>query len=212
MSIIPSCSKPDGEVKIMEVRTKFNLTYDAPFNELKDEWTTYENWLDKEQSSAPDGVNQLYFSDLAYWWFDTNQQMLKTAYGAAGIALICAAVVVFISSKSFVLTLFAGFSIAYVLVAAIACLVGLGWELGFLESILFAILIGISCDFVIHFGHAYTMYSGSVNRHLRSHFSLTHMGPSILAAAFTTFMAAVVMVSCRLTCFQSIVCVNDSFL
>ena len=93
------------------------------------------------------------------------------------------------SYRSFVLTLFAGISISYVLVAATACLgkdsscsnttipwlqfshfllsVGLGWELGFLESILFAILIGISCDFVIHFGHAYTMYSGAVNRHYR---------------------------------------------
>lgn len=39
------------------------------------------------------------------------------------------------------------------------------------------------------------MYGGDVNRHHRSQFSLTHMGPSILAAAFTTFMAAVVMVS-----------------
>lgn len=57
-----------------------------------------------------------------------------------------------------------------------------------------------SCDFVLHFGHAYTMYSGSVDRGHRSHFSLTHMGPSILAAAFTTFAAAVVMVS-RLLCF-----------
>ena len=53
----------------------------------------------------------------------------------------------------------------------------------------------ISCDFVIHIAHAYTMYGGDVSRHHRSQFSLTHMGPSILAAAFTTFMAAVVMVS-----------------
>jgi len=68
----------------------------------------------------------------------------------------------------------------------------------------------VSCDFVIHFGHAYTMYSGNVNRQHRSHFALTHMGPSILAAAFTTFMAAVVMVSmgilivnCAMVCFFS---------
>jgi len=71
--------------------------------------------------------------------------------------------------------------------------VALGWELGFLESILFAILIGISCNFVIHTGHAYTMYSGSVSRKHRSHFALIHMRPSIIAAAFTTCMAAVVV-------------------
>jgi len=199
---IKSVLQTKGSVKIMQIRTKSNLTADSPQSESKNEWTTYEAWLNDERSSAPNGANKMYQSDIVYWWFDTNQQMLKTAYGAAGIALACAAVVVFISARSFVLTLFAAISIAYVLVAATACLVGLGWELGFLESILFAILIGISCDFVIHFGHAYTMYSGNVNRQHRSHFALTHMGPSILAAAFTTFMAAVVMIFTEITFFR----------
>ena len=45
------------------------------------------------------------------------------------------------------------------------------------------------------------MYPGEVNRHHRSHFSVTHMGPSILAAAFTTFAAAIVMVSLSLSLF-----------
>jgi len=198
-----SVLQTDDSVKIMEVRTKSNVFYDAPQNELRAEWTTYEDWLDDERkNSAPSGVDQMYHSDLSYWWADTNQQMMKTAYGAAGIALVCAAVVIFISARSLVLTLFAAIAIIYVLVAATSCLVALGWSLGFLESILFAILIGISCDFVIHVGHAYTMYSGNVNRHHRSHFALTHMGPSILAAAFTTFMAAVVMIFTEITFFR----------
>jgi len=118
------------------------------------------------------------------------------------IAFACASVVIFVSSRSFVLTVFAGLSVLYVLAAATASLVGLGWNLGFLESVLFAILIGISCDFVLHVGHAYTMYSGNVSRHHRSRFALTHMGPSITAAAFTTFMAAIVMVFTEITFFR----------
>jgi len=192
----------EGRVKIMEVRSQTGVFYDSPFSELKKEWDDYEAWLQNERSTAPAGVNQQFHSDVSFWWYDTNRQMLRTAYGAAGIALLCAAVVLFVSSKSFILTLFAGLSILYVLLAATASLVGLGWELGFLESILFAILIGISCDFVIHFGHAYTMYSGVVNRHYRTNFAITHMGPSILAAAFTTFMAAVVMVFTEITFFR----------
>lgn len=138
-------------MKIIEVRAKSDVAYDAPFDDLKDEWNSYETWLDNERSStAPSGVNQVFHSDIAFWWYDTNRQMMQTAYGSAAIALTCASLVFFISSRSFVLTLFAAVSISYVLVAATACLVGLGWELGFLESILFAILIGISSDFVIH--------------------------------------------------------------
>lgn len=46
------------------------------------------------------------------------------------------------------------------------------------------------------------MYSGSVDRKYRAQFALTHMGPSILAAAFTTFAAALVMLFTEITFFQ----------
>lgn len=62
-----------------------------------------------------------------------------------------------------------------------------------LEAICFAILIGISCDFVIHFSHSYAALPGMIDRHTRTKFALISMGPSILAAAFTTLAAATVM-------------------
>lgn len=138
-----SVLQTDNSVKIMRMRTKSNVNDESPHNKLKDEWNAYEAWMDLERKSAPVGVNQMFQSDIVYWWLDTNQQMMKTAYGAAGIALACATVIIFASAKSFVLTFFAAIAIVYVLVAATACLVGMGWSLGFLESVLFAILIGI---------------------------------------------------------------------
>jgi predicted exporter len=71
-----------------------------------------------------------------------------------------------------------------------------------LEAICFAILIGISCDFVIHFGHAYAFLPGDVDRHERTKHALIAMGPSILAAAFTTICAAAVMIFTVITFFQ----------
>lgn len=62
-----------------------------------------------------------------------------------------------------------------------------------LESICFAILIGISCDFVIHFCHAYAFLPGRVSREERTKYALIRMGPSILAAAFTTVSSAILM-------------------
>ena len=90
---------------------------------LEAERELYEAWMENERSVAPNGVNKMFNSDFAYWWYDTNLKMLRTAYGAAAITLICAAVVVLVSSRSFVLTFFAAISIAYVLVASTACLV-----------------------------------------------------------------------------------------
>lgn len=62
-----------------------------------------------------------------------------------------------------------------------------------LEAVCFAILIGISCDFVLHFGHSYSSPEGSVQSHERTKRALVLMGPSILAAAITTIAAALVM-------------------
>jgi len=71
-----------------------------------------------------------------------------------------------------------------------------------LESVCFAILIGVSCDFVIHFSHAYSSLPGDRSRHERSKYALLRMGPSILAAAFTTLCAATVMIFTVITFFQ----------
>jgi hypothetical protein len=62
-------------------------------------------------------------------------------------------------------------------------------------------LIGVSVDFVIHFGHAYSNLPGDVGRHDRTKYALISMGPSILAAAFTTIVSAIVMFFCVITFF-----------
>ena len=89
----------EGRVKIMEVRSRTTVVYDSPFSELEKEWNNYETWIEQERAIAPSGVKKPFHSDIAFYWFDTNRQMLRTAYGAAGIALVCAAVVLFVSSK-----------------------------------------------------------------------------------------------------------------
>jgi predicted RND superfamily exporter protein len=132
----------------------------------------------------------------------TTGKMLQTAFGAAGIALGFSGIVVLVSSRSFMLTLFSIVTIGYVLTATTALLVAAGWTLGFLESVCFAILIGISCDFVIHFGHSYASLPGVISRHERTKFALIRMGPSILAAAFTTVCAAVIMLFTVISFFQ----------
>ncbi len=74
-------------------------------------------------------------------------------------------------------------------------------KIGFLESVCFAILIGISCDFVIHFGHAYSHLPGIRSREERTKHSLIHMGPSVLASAATSICGALLMFFCHLRFF-----------
>jgi predicted RND superfamily exporter protein len=135
-------------------------------------------------------------------WYDTNYQLFKAAYSSAAIALATAALVILASSRSFVLTLFSTATIGYVLVAVTATVVGMGWTLGFVESICFAILIGISCDYVIHFSHAYASLPGDVPREDRTKHALVDMGPSVLGGAFTTAGGSVAMLFTALIFFQ----------
>jgi hypothetical protein len=183
----------EGEVKIIFFNFASRVRWDSPFEDLDDEWHRIEKWFDDSAKSAPAGVNKFFSSSNDFWWYDTNGQMLTTAYGAAAIALGAAAAVLLFSSRSFTLTIFAMITIVYVLTSVTATLVAFGWTLGFLESICFAILIGISVDFVIHFCHSYAHQPGEVSRSDRTKFALIRMGPSILAAAFTTIGAATIM-------------------
>jgi hypothetical protein len=212
--------------------------FDVPYDILKDEWHRIEDFIIQKRSQAPLGVHQFFWSSFTYWWYDTNGHMLQTAYSSVGIALLAAAAIILMSSRSFRLTLFSTITIAYVLLSVTATLVALGWHLGFLEgmydrlqpfvnstcrslplqsskilsepifllsslsAICFAILVGVSVDFVIHFSHAYATQPGHVDRGLRARHALVQMGPSILAAAFTTIFSAVVMLFCVITFFQ----------
>lgn len=191
-----------GEIKVIYIPFSSRVRYDSPFDDLESEWKSIENWMDDEQSSAPPAAQNGYVTSEDFWWYDTNKSMLATAYSSALVALVVAAAVILFSSKSVVLTIYATLTIGYVLVSVTAILVALGWDLGFLESILFAILIGISCDFVIHFSHAYSHLKGHRSKEERTLYALLSMGPSILAGAFTTFGAALVMLFTVIVFFQ----------
>lgn len=191
----------NGIVKIIVVDAVSSIDFASSIPEIDEEFNKYQAFLIAQKKDAPAGAKGFIHASSMWWWFDTNQQMLSTAIGAAGIAIAFSAVVVLFSSRSLLLTLFSGVCIIYVLAAATATLVGMGWELGFLESVCFAILVGISCDFVIHFGHAYINFKGHVENHERTKYAVLHMGPSILAAALTTLSAAVVMLFCKVVFF-----------
>jgi multidrug efflux pump subunit AcrB len=192
----------NGKVQIIFLPFASRVRYDNQYDQLDDEWNLIENWMKDQNRQAPLGVNQGYFSSEDFWWYDTNGQMLQSAYSSAGIALIGAAGIIFLSSRSLVMTFFATLSIGYVLASVTATLVAMGWTLGFLEAINFSILIGVSVDFVIHFSHAYASLPGIVDREVRAKHALIQMGPSILAAAFTTVISAVVMLFTEIIFFQ----------
>jgi 5-methyltetrahydrofolate--homocysteine methyltransferase len=192
-----------GKLQAMYIRFSSRVRYDSPFDDLDREWKDIEAWMDNDGANwAPEGVSAKFHTSEDFWWYDTNGSILTSAYTAAAIAIGTGALVILFSSRSIVLTIFSTLTIGYVLASVTATLVALGWTLGFLESICFAILIGVSCDFVIHFSHAYSMLPGNVNRGGRTRYALLEMGPSILASAFTTIAGATIMLFTVISFFE----------
>jgi 5-methyltetrahydrofolate--homocysteine methyltransferase len=192
----------DNKVQVVLFPFRSRVRYDDHYDKLDDEWNLIENWIKEKNIQAPSGVNRGYFTSFDFWWYDTNGQMLRTAYTAAVIALGCAAVVILLTSRSVILTLFSTLTIGYVLTSVTATLVAMDWTLGFLEAICFAILIGVSVDFVIHFTHSYSSLPGNADRGRRTKYALIKMGPSILATTLTTTLSAVIMLFCVITFFE----------
>lgn len=191
----------NGVVRVIIADSQVDLSFASSLDEQKHAWNNFHDFNLEEEKHFPQGWTGFISSSTMWWWLDTMKNMQTTAIGAVGIALGFSAIVVLFSSRSLELTLFSTASIAYVLAATIASVVGLGYELGFLEAITFAVLIGISCDFVIHLGHAYA-HQESGDKEVRTKTALLHMGPSILAAAITTFVASLFMVFCKMNFFS----------
>ena len=120
----------NGVVEIILFPYQSRVRYDSPYDVLDSEWHLVEKWMNEQSGKAPAGVKKMYSSSEDYWWYDTNGAMLKTAYGAAGIALAAAAIVMLISSRSFEITFFALFTIAFILLSVTTLLVSSGWTLG----------------------------------------------------------------------------------
>lgn len=98
---------------------------------MDEEWHKNEEWMVAFQKSAPPTANKAYFSSFDYWWYDTNSQMFWSAVGSAAIAVLASAVVILLSSRSLVMTLFSVVSVAYVLASTTALMVAAKWTLGF---------------------------------------------------------------------------------
>jgi len=193
----------DGVVKYMRIPFRNPAVFTDPYDVLQEQKEAIDEWMTASNEDAPEGVNNAFFTGLTFHWHDTNGSIQRSAYSGAGISLAASAGIVLLSSRSVILTVFTTATIFYILVSVTTLLIVFGWTLGFLESVCFSILVGVSVDFVIHFTHAYVhAHKGELSRKERTKFALVTMGPSVLATAATTFFSAIVMLFTTITFFR----------
>lgn len=190
----------DGELKFISFEFKTDVSWRSSYSELKRKYLEWSDYLNAKQADAPAGVNKGFFSSGDFHWWDTMNTMGLSAYTAAFISMACATAVVFISNRNLIITMWSVVSIFGVLTLVAATSVWFGWTLGFLEAICFAILVGWSCDFTIHFAHAFAEAGGTAQD--KAIKAIKTMGPPILFAAITTACSGVFLFMCTITFYQ----------
>lgn len=91
----------------------------------------------------------------------------------------------------------------------------MGWELGIVEAISIAVLVGLSVDYCLHLADAYNHSKAKPGkRYPRSQDALTDMGASIVGGALTTIASSFMLLFCTIQIFVKfglIVTVNTAF-
>jgi hypothetical protein len=147
---------------------------------------------------------------LAYLAAETQAALQSACWRAGSLSLVIAFGVLMGSTRNLAVSLLATIAIGTILFWTVGTVVAMGWQLGIMESMDIAILIGISCDFVVHFSHSYCVCPRDGQQERITH-GLYTMGISVMAAAVTTFLASAVLSLCTLTFFDkfgSFLCVT----
>jgi predicted RND superfamily exporter protein len=71
-------------------------------------------------------------------------------------SLLFSALILFVTTRSMVLTFFSLVCIGNVLLTILAFVHLLNWRFGLSESICLIVFIGLSVDYVVHISHSYT--------------------------------------------------------
>ena len=202
----------EEEVMIFFARARFssNISWTSPLPELEADHARWEAYVAARVAEAPEGLRGGFQTAEAWWWMDTVARMERGAYSAAGLTLILAAAVIFCGTANALVTLYSVVAIFCILAATVACVVAMGWTLGFLEGVCFSILIGLSVDFVIHVGQAYVEAAERGARERgrppgREHCAeraIATMGFPVVSAGVTTFCSAIVLFFCQITFFN----------
>merc|ERR1711879_539494 len=119
--------------------------------------------------------------------------MGTSAWSGMGLAIPLSFVVLLISTRNWIVSIFALLDIIGVIACELTTIQIAGWKLGIIESLSVVMLIGFSIDYVVHVANAYLESKGD-SRMERMSFALLTMGVSVLAGAITTALSGIMLV------------------
>ena len=129
-------------------------------------------------------------------FYDLQKAIARGTYSSIALSLGLAFVVMLLTSRNFIITLYAIITISLAIAGIVASIVLMGWRLNIIESVTISLAVGLSIDFTIHYGVAYRV-SDEVDPKSRVQESFRRVGGAVAMAALTTFTAGAAVLPCH---------------
>ena len=189
-------SSATGDLVAVDIDFESTTYLSFDYGRMEEYWTTVDSWMQEQINEAPSSLSNGWFisnsNELQLWFYDLQKSLATGTPISLGITIALAFVILNFTILNVVLAVFAIVTVAFVVCVTMGSLVLLGWELNIFESVIFTLAVGLSVDFTIHYGVAYTL-SRSKNRSERAEFSVQTMGSAITIAYISTFLAGALM-------------------
>ena len=179
-----------------------NLALTGSHVDMKSHYNLLDNFVKEQSSTAPTGITEVWFNSI-FRFYDLQRALSESTFIAVIVSLSCAAVMMLLTSRNFLVTLYAIVTITLAIFFSTGILVNLGWQLNIMEAVILTASVGLSIDFTIHYGVAYRL-AESPRREDRVTYALTYVGSSVFMAAATTFLAGASVVYSYLMGYQQL--------
>ncbi|KAJ9464163.1 Protein dispatched [Diplonema papillatum] len=175
------------------------VNWQRPHQEVEPLWKMWETWL-KLSDPPPEVAPGFHSAGGAWVLMETQVEMERTAWASLLISLLLAFVILTITTRSVRLSVVAVACLSGVVIVSAGCLGLFGWSLGVIESICATIVVGMSCDYVVHMAacHADALTAlPSSSPKARLQYVLRLIAPPIAASAATSIGAAAFLLNCE---------------
>eukprot|EP01083_Nonionella_stella_P069779 186219_1 len=182
------------EIKYVTIYLLSHLSYDAAYDETIDEFEAWNDWVSDVTNECEDADGDARYCAMyhASWqWADfaVKRAFISSAIQGVLIAMPLAFVILLISTRNWIISVFAVFDIIGIMLCELGLMAVLDWEFGISEAISTVMIIGFSVDYVVHLANAYLEAHDANTRAERLRFALLTMGISVVSGAITTFSA-----------------------
>jgi hypothetical protein len=188
-------SDGDYTVRFYAMFAELPATFSASSNVAAGLRDDFDDWIsDIQDGGCPDNLCDSMANSSWRWWLLTvENNFLTSAFSGMAIALPLAFIVLMISTRNWIISIFAIMDIIGVISCELCVMYIAGWKFGMVESITVIMVIGFSVDYVVHLANSYLESQGET-RLERMSFALLTMGVSVVSGAITTMLSGFMLV------------------